>query len=368
MKNRKTQTVRNFITILAAASTYLQAGSSNLTHNPIPNLAMVSQQKGIQKLNTILKENGDCTNPVTITDSIIFSVNSPKGFGKTIEIEGHQPDDSLYFEKEHNTIWYKFTAKESGNLTFDIIPVSTKDDYDFMLYRYNDKDFTTKFCNKEIKPIRTCISRNDKQLNSSTGLSNNESGKKYIHSGLGESYVKYVRVKKGDSFYLLVDNAKGYGKGHYVHLHYKTFAPGELYAGLMLNLGKIEFKDSDYEFMRETKQTLDSLYSYLVEHPELQIEIQGHVNRTREKVIPCVSKGKYFTELELSQKRAETIRETLVKKGIDAKRIKCKGYGSTRMKNPKPKTPKECYENIRAEIYILSLDYINEPATSCLNE
>ncbi|MFY9310688.1 MAG: OmpA family protein [Bacteroidia bacterium] len=322
----------------------------------------VHSMAGIQKVEKILKENADCAAPIIITDSIIFSPASPKGFGHATEIQSTRPDDTLYFETEHNTVWYKFTAPASGNLTFDIIPVALCDDYDFILYKYNEKDFKSRLANKTIKPIRTCISRNDKDLNSATGLSAKESSEKYIHSGPGASYVKYVRAKKGDVFYLLLDNVKNNGNGHYIHLHYKTFAQGELYPGLLLPFGKIKFIESDYEFMRGTKTVLDSLYTFLIQHPAIQIEIQGHVNKTKERLILCVRKGAYYTEEELSIKRAYAIREYLTEKGIDSRRILCKGFGSKCMKNPKPKTPKECYENIRAEIYVASLDYINDPA------
>lgn len=323
--------------------------------------AAFSSAAGMQKVDKILKENADCSNPIFINDSILFSSVSPKGYGSKAEIESKRTDDTLYFETEHNTVWYKFIAPVTGTLTFNILPVAVSDDYDFILFRYNEKDFASKLASKAIKPLRTCISRNDKKLNSTTGLSKNESYPKYIHSGPGSSYVKYVRVNKGDVFYLLLDNVKNYGDGHYIYLHYKAFASGELYAGKLLPFNGIKFKDSDYKFKPESKKVLDSLCTFLKSHPKIQIEVQGHVNRT-------VGTIRNYTELDLSQKRAEEIRSFLINKGIDHKRISCRGYGSKRMINSKAKTPKECYVNMRAEIYVSSLDYINEPATVALSE
>lgn len=321
----------------------------------------VSSASGMQKVDTILKENADCSNPIFINDSILFSSVSPKGYGSKAEIESKRPDDTLHFETEHNTVWYKFIAPVTGALTFNILPVAVSDDYDFILFRYNEKDFASKLASQAIKPLRTCISRNDKKLNSTTGLSGNESCPKYIHSGPGASYVKYVRVKKGDVFYLLLDNVKNHGDGHYIYLHYKAFVSGELYAGMLLPFNNIKFKDSDYKFKPESKKALDSLYAFLKNHPKLQIEIQGHVNRT-------VGSIRNYSESELSYKRAEEIRNFLVSKGIEYEQITCMGYGSKRMINPNAKTPKECYVNMRAEIYITSLDYINDPATVALSE
>jgi chromosome partitioning protein len=49
-----------------------------------------------------------------------------------MEISGDE--SSLYeFEKEHNTVWYYFKTPFDCDLTFDITPVSLKDDYDFIL-------------------------------------------------------------------------------------------------------------------------------------------------------------------------------------------------------------------------------------------
>lgn len=330
-----------------------EKGSLPIFYNPKPS------GSGVQEIKTILKENADCSSAILVIDSILFSPNSPKGFGNIIEIKDNKPDDTLYFEKEHNTIWYKFTAKESGNLTFDIIPLNQNDDYDFILYRYNGKDFSTKVINKEIKPLRTCISRNEIKLKSMTGLSLDETSKRYIHSGLGASYVKYVRVKKGEIFYLVVDNVNNNGNGHSIRFHYKTFASGELYPGLTIPFNQIKFMDSDYKFLPGSKKPLDSLYQFLIDNPKLKIEIQGHVNSSGRNKI-AAPRGEHYNEMTLSEKRATAIYDFLVSKGIDSKRLFSKGYGSTRMINPKAKTREECFMNIRAEIVILSLDYKKE--------
>ncbi len=312
--------------------------------------------KGIQLIKNILKENADCSGAIIDFDSILYSPNSPKGGGNISEIKDNKHDDTLYFENEHNTIWYKFIAKENGNLTFDIIPVNQNDDYDFILYRYNGNDFSSKVITKEIKPLRTCISRNDKKIKSMTGLTLNESAKRYIHSGPGSSYVKYVRVKKRDILYLLVDNLNNNGDGHSIRFHYKTFAKGELYVGELIPFKSIKFMSNDYYFKPNAEGGLDSLYQFMTGNPTIKIEIQGHVNSAHGDIVQ-VREGERYTELQLSQKRAEAIYNFLVSKGIDCKRIACIGFGSTRMLIPNARTPKDCQTNIRAEIVITSFDY-----------
>jgi hypothetical protein len=317
-----------------------------------PNTAIPNEQK-YQCIKTILKENADCGTPIVINDTVVFSINSPKGWGNELEVNDNSADDTLNFEREHNTLWYKFVAKANGYMTFDLIPVSQSDDYDFMLFCYNGSDFASKFKNKVITPIRTCISRNDNRLNSMTGLSLEETSKKHVHSGLGASYVKYVQVKKGDIFYLLIDNVNGNGNGHCLRFHHKTFAKDELYAGLLLPFKRITFMDSDYKFKEGNENTLDSIYNFLIANPNIRVEIQGHVNHTVGNIIT----KRVSSEYQLSVKRAEAIQKFLIEMGINPERLTCKGFGCSRMINPKAKTPKECYENARAEIYIASLDY-----------
>jgi len=169
--------------------------------------------------NFLIKpENGDCKKPVEIKDTIFGPTNAPAGYGSVMEITGTK--SSLYeFEKEHNTCWYFFKAKYDANLEIDIFPVNIKDDYDFILYKYSGKTFCTDVAEKKIKPVRSCISRNDVKIKSKTGLSK-QAPDEYIHSGPGASFSKSIQVKKGEIYYLVVDNVYPNGGGHTVILHY----------------------------------------------------------------------------------------------------------------------------------------------------
>jgi len=171
----------------------------------------------------IKPENSDCTKAIEIKDTLFGPTNAPQGYGSVMEITGDK--SSLYaFEKEHNTVWYFFRAKNDCQLEITIIPEKINDDYDFILFKYSGKTFCDDVVQKKINPVRTCISRNDKKNNSKTGLSKTATDE-FIHSGPGASFAKNIDVKKGEVYYLCVDNVYPKGGGHTVILHYSGCKP-----------------------------------------------------------------------------------------------------------------------------------------------
>lgn len=304
-----------------------------------------------QLIETILKENADCVNPILIKDTVVFSPHTPVGSGNELEILNNDPSDEQYFENEHNTVWYKFWAKQDCFLTFDIIPVDKNDDYDFMLFKYNGGDFRAKVLAKTVRPIRTCISRNNKNIGSKTGLSMNESVKLFVHSGVGTSYVKYIEVKKGEAYYLLVDNVYDHGSGHSIRFHYQCYRPDELYVGKVMDLNNISFISDDYKFRLGSDAGLDSLYQFICKNSTLKIQIRGHIN-TGLMAAPAE-----YRRNDLSKLRAKAIYDYLLERGIPPKRLSYLGCGDTKKKIQNPVNKKEYLVNIRADILILSLDY-----------
>lgn len=175
---------------------------------------------GFSQKNYFIKpENADCRKPIEIKDTIFGPTSPPSGFGELMEISGSKSD--LYaFEKEHNITWYFFKVKSNCTLEFEIIPEKITDDYDFLLFKYNGKSFCQDVANKKLLPVRSCISRNDKKAGSRTGLLAGAT-EEFIHSGPGESFCKALKVKKGEIYYLCLDNVYPNGGGHTIILHYK---------------------------------------------------------------------------------------------------------------------------------------------------
>jgi len=120
------------------------------------------------------------------------------------------------FDRDLHIVWYKFTAASTGKLLFDIIPIDTLDNYDFVLYKCdNPATFCADIKANKIEPIRSNFERNDISINSRTGLS---------VMGDGKSYSEGIDVKKDEVYYLQLNNTYSKGKGHTIVFTYlETF-------------------------------------------------------------------------------------------------------------------------------------------------
>ena len=90
--------------------------------------------------------------------------------------------------------------------------------------------------------------------------------------------------------------------------------------GSNITLNNVFFKTEKWSITSESFHELDKLVALLKDVPNLEIEISGHTDNTGSKV---------FNEL-LSQRRADAVVNYLVDKGIERKRLKAKGYGSSK--------------------------------------
>ncbi|MEY5042073.1 MAG: hypothetical protein RLZZ414_1632 [Bacteroidota bacterium] len=119
----------------------------------------------------------------------------------------------------------------------------------------------------------------------------------------------------------------------------KTYAVGDK---LMLN--NILFVAGKSILISSSYKELNSLVNILNEQKEIKILVRGHVNGQKKSNIEEYK--------ELSEKRAKTIVDYLVNKGIKAERLKFEGVGNTEMVYPKPKNEEEMILNRRVEIII----------------
>ncbi|MDX2001410.1 MAG: OmpA family protein [Chitinophagales bacterium] len=84
-------------------------------------------------------------------------------------------------------------------------------------------------------------------------------------------------------------------------------------------LGNIYYEYKSTELTAQSKVTLDTLYSLLMENPSIVIELSSHTD--------SIASEEY--NLKLSQDRAQSCVDYLVSKGIDVNRLIPKGYGES---------------------------------------
>lgn len=109
--------------------------------------------------------------------------------------------------------------------------------------------------------------------------------------------------------------------------------------------------DLDKSFIRkEAEFELEKIYEVMIQHPKMKIDVRSHTDSRQT--------AKY--NLELSDRRAKSTIEWLVKKGIEANRLTGRGYGESQLINNcsdnVPCTETEHQANRRSEFIIVSIE------------
>jgi outer membrane protein OmpA-like peptidoglycan-associated protein len=80
----------------------------------------------------------------------------------------------------------------------------------------------------------------------------------------------------------------------------------------------IYFDTDKATIKKESEAALAEIVKLMNSYPDLRVEIQGHTD----------NQGNKDHNLKLSKMRADSVKNYLVQKGIDAKRMEASGYGS----------------------------------------
>lgn len=116
---------------------------------------------------------------------------------------------------------------------------------------------------------------------------------------------------------------------------------GKLITGQKLTLKNIFFETSKANLLPASNNELDALAKALKNDPLVSLNIFGYTDST----------GNEMSNIELSTKRAEAVRNYLVRKGIALKRFSCKGFGSANpVADNKTEEGRKC--NRRVEIQV----------------
>ena len=109
-------------------------------------------------------------------------------------------------------------------------------------------------------------------------------------------------------------------------------------------LEKVFFQLNSARILPRAFPLLDNIASVIQAHPEIeQIRIEGHTDRS----------GTLDFNMKLSKRRAGSVVEYLVSKGVSKDRLVAEGFGPTRPVVPDAKTKAELAKNRRVEFHIV---------------
>jgi OmpA-OmpF porin, OOP family len=90
--------------------------------------------------------------------------------------------------------------------------------------------------------------------------------------------------------------------------------------GASVNLKSVLFAQAKTDILPESYPELDLVVHFLQNNPNVRIELLGHTD----------NRGVHADNVKLSQQRVNKVKDYLVSKGVESKRITGKGFGGTR--------------------------------------
>lgn len=167
------------------------------------------------------QRSADCLFAVNLMLDSAFGPTEPlNGFGFVNDIKRDAQTKNV-FEREHNTVWYKINCPYDGKLVLDIKPKSELDDYDFLVYKYTDQYFCNRVEKNRIKPLRSVMSSPNASVKGATGLSL-KGNLANIPKASDVAYGRYIDVKMGESYIIVLDNLQDGGLGHTIRAEIVT--------------------------------------------------------------------------------------------------------------------------------------------------
>lgn len=169
---------------------------------------------------------------------------------------------------------------------------------------------------------------------------------------------------RGDTAYLSSwheSSTRGFGKSDIWKVHMpEQFRPGTFLlagqppynnvptpaTGSLLRLDNLYFDVSKSSIQSGSQEVVEKLLAFMKANPAMRIEIQGHTD----------SDGAEEQNLRLSQERATSVVQYLVKRGVQAERLVAKGYGEQFPIAPNATTQGKQL-NRRVMILVLGYDY-----------
>ena len=257
----------------------------------------------------------DVFKTVRLNDSSWTDWSEPVNLGKEINTS---VNDIAYKISTDGKLAYFTSDRAGGKGGYDIYSITLPEEA-----KPEKNVFTVsgRVTDENNNPLDAGISWFNLSLNKITGSlkSNPETGEYTITLTVGSSYSYYAE-KQG---YYSVSNdidlreEKSFGK---MTVNIKMVSVKSLQESeSAIKLNNIYFDFDSYELKPESYSELDRVYKFLNDNPEIKVEISAHTD--------AVGSDEY--NLELSQRRAESVVNYLIAKGINPDRLIAKGYGET---------------------------------------
>lgn len=134
----------------------------------------------------------------------------------------------------------------------------------------------------------------------------------------GEQVIEKIEEKREP---LITTNEKYIRDGNEKRIEELSFETQELQLKINKFLKKhpIEFERGSYDFTDKSVKTIEEMYKYLKEYPNIKMEIAGHTDYAGEEKV-----NEYY-----SLQRAKSVEKKLLELGILADRLVVRGYGES---------------------------------------
>ncbi len=244
------------------------------------------------------------------------------------------------FGGENFEYLYEVIALEGGNYLAmgfaestkgDLVPMNKEDGNDFWLLRFGDPGddqdnimHSQPYLEGTVKSAGT-----GEPINADIILTDNTTlnSVKKMKNQRGTGWYQMDLPPKGK--YSVMFSAPGY-MFYGQDLDYALLAAGPelriepvlepIQVGSKVILNLIVFETGSYEVKPESEPELRRLKYFLETNPKVKVEISGHTDAT----------GNLATKKELSERRAQRVRDWLLKAGVNGRQMQTAGYGAAK--------------------------------------
>lgn len=160
---------------------------------------------------------GGCILPGTQRDSCpdVQDICGPS-FSENFHYFGPRPGGSTAIEGAcidgpHHSSWYRFMAVRDGDLQFKITPHNGRDDYDWVLWQVRGDSAPDCPSRLSVDQQSACNHAAGRGISGSTGMA--LSGNSLRASSTDNPFSRTIAARKGDVFFLLVDDYSQHSQG-----------------------------------------------------------------------------------------------------------------------------------------------------------